>query len=197
MRGAPPLAMAVAGLVLACCSLRQSDEGALRREFAIPWSARAITYRAAPSEPGWFGREGLRITMVFALSRADFDRYARTAERSGLWQPLPIPEAVLRHLAGTRTAMDARARQARESGQPLPAAGSVDNPSDEQMAARFRRSLPSPPRTGIDQIRTTGNDILWATKTSRPTLNHDVNDFMLALLDPGSQTIAIRVSSYS
>jgi hypothetical protein len=195
MRPVPVLTAALAGVALTSCTLRQSDEGALRREFAIPGAARAVTYRASPSESGWFGREGLRITMVFALSRADFDRYARTAERSGLWQPLPIPEAVLRHLARTRTATEARARQARESGQPLPPAGSVYNPSEEQLVARFRQSLPSPPPTGLYQIRTAGNDILRAPKTIRPTLNQDVNDFMLALLDPGTRTIAIRVSS--
>ena len=186
---------ALAGVLLTGCSLGLSDEGALRREFAIPGAARAITYQASPAESGWFGREGLRITMVFALSRADFDRYARNAERSCLWQPLPIPEAVLRHLAGTRTAVEARARQARESGQPLPAAGSVYNPSEEQILAGLIQSLPAQPPKGLYQIRTAGNDILRAPKTIRPTLNQDVNDFMLALLDPGTQTIAIRVST--
>lgn len=189
------LAAALAGVVLTGCMQRQSDEGALRREFAIPWAARAITYQASPPESGWFGREGLRITIVFALSRADFDRYARTAKSSGLWQPLPIPDNVLRHLAGTRTAMEARARQAQESGQPLPAVGSVYNPSEGQMVARFRQSLPSQPRTGLYQIRTAGTDILRAPKTTRPTLNQDVNDFMLALLDPETRRIAIRVST--
>ncbi len=157
MRGASRVSMVMACVLLTGCSLRQSDERALRREFAIPGAARAITYQASPSESGWFGREGLRITMVFALSRADFDRYARTAESSGLWQPLPIPK-------------ETRARLA------LP-------------------SLPSLPQTGLYQIRTAGTDILRAPKRIRPTLKEDVNDFMLALIDPGTRTIAIRVST--
>ena len=44
--------------------------------------------------------------------------------------------------------------------------------------------MPPHPRTGWYQIRTAGNDIMHAAKTVRPTLAENVNDFMLAMLDP-------------
>jgi hypothetical protein len=181
--------------VLAGCTPRQADELTLRREFDIPRAATVITYEATPSESAWFGREGLKITMVFQLSSADFDVLVRAAKDSGNWQPLPIPESVLKHLACIRTSREARVRSARESGQALPPEGSVYNPTEQQILERFRQSMPSHPRTGFYQIRTAGTDIMHAPKTVRSTLDTDVNDFMLAMLDPEHHTIVVRVST--
>jgi len=189
------LAAATCMAVLAGCATRQSDEWILRREFNIPEAATVITYAATPSESGWFGREGLKITMIFQLSDADFDAMARAATGSGTWQPLPIPSGVLKHLAGTRRAREARIRLARELGRAQPPEVSVYNPTDGQILERFRKSMPPHPRTGWYQIRTAGNDIMHAAKAIRLTLDEDVNDFMLAMLDPEQHTVIIRVST--
>jgi len=173
--------------------LFRKPEDALRREFNIPWAARAVSYEATPAEPGWFGREGLRITMVFQLSAADFNELARAAATSGTWQPLPIPDRVLHHLAGSRTSREARARAAQESGRALPPEGTIGNPTEQQILDRFKQSMPSPPPRGLYQIRTAGSDIMHAPKTVGQTLNVEVNDFMLAMLDPEHHKVVIRV----
>ena len=182
-------------VVLAGCTARQSDESAIRRQFVIPQAARTLVYAATPAESGWFGREGLKITMIFRLSASDFNAWSGVALSSGRWQPLPIPETVLKHLAGVRSAREARLRLAQETGKPLPPEGSVYNPSDAQLMKQFSASIPALPRSGWYQIRTAGTDIMRAPKTIRATLNHDVNDFMLAVLDPKEHTVMVRVST--
>jgi hypothetical protein len=181
--------------VLAGCTTREANELTLRREFNIPRAATAVTYEATPSEPGWFGREGLKITMVFQLSGTDFNVLSRAAADSGKWQPLPISDSVLKHLAGIRTSRKARAISARESGRALPPEGSIYNPTEQQILERYKQSMPLQPRKGLYQIRTSGNDIMHAPKAVRPTLDADVNDFMLAMLDTDHHKIVIRVST--
>ncbi|MEB3319510.1 MAG: hypothetical protein VKI63_01045 [Cyanobium sp.] len=192
---APALLLALGCATLAGCSTRQSDELALRREFAVPWGASVVRYVASPAEPGWFGREGLRITLVFRLNPADAEAFSREAERSGRWRPLPIPTAELRHLAAIDTALAHQNRLTREPGNRQTPPRSIDNPTGEQLLQRFRASLPPLPRVGSYQIRTAGNDIVHAPKTVRSPLSRDVNDFMLAVLDQAAGTLAIRVSS--
>lgn len=182
-------------VLLTGCTTRQMDESVIRRQFVIPQTARTLVYEASPAEPGWFGREGLKITMIFSLSAADFNAWKRVALASGQWQPLPIPEAVLSHLAGIRSAREARIRLAMQAGRPLPPEGSVYNPSDEQRLQQFRESMPALPRNGWYQIRTAGTDIMRAPKAIRTKLNEDVNDFMLAALDPKNHTVMVRVST--
>jgi len=177
---APALLLAVGCATLAGCSTRQYDELALRREFAVPWGASVVRYAASPEEPGWFGREGLKITMVFRLSPADAATFRSSALRSGRWRPLPIPVAELRHLAGIRTAMASRPDAAQHTGT---------------LLERFQASLPPLPRAGLYQIRTAGDNIMGAPKRIISPLRNDVNDFMLAVLDPAERTLTIRVSS--
>jgi hypothetical protein len=191
----PALLLAVGCATLAGCSTRRSDELALRREFAVPWDATVVRYVASPEEPGWFGREGLKITMVFRLSPAAAETFRRSALRSGRWRPLPIPPAELRHLAGIRTALASRTRLAQVTGTPLEPAGSLHNPSGGQMLESFQATLPPLPRAGWYQIRTAGDNIMGAPKRIISPLRHDVNDFMLAVLDPAQRTLTIRVSS--
>jgi len=180
---------------LAGCSTRRSDELALRREFSVPWGASVVRYAASPEEPGWFGREGLKITMVFRLSPAAAETFSRSALRSGRWRPLPIPPAELRHLAGIRTAIASRTRRAQVTGTPLEPAGSIHNPSAGQMLESFQATLPPLPQAGWYQIRTAGDNIMGAPKRIISPLRNDVNDFMLAVLDPAQRTLTIRVSS--
>jgi hypothetical protein len=191
----PALLLAAGCATLAGCSTRRSDELSLRREFAVPWGASVVRYAASPEEPGWFGREGLKITMVFRLSPAAAESFSRSALRSGQWRPLPIPAAELRHLAGIRTAIESRTRAAQLTGTPLEPSGSIHNPSAGQMLQRFQAMLPPMPRAGLFQIRTAGNNIMGAPKRIMSPLQNDVNDFMLAVLDPAEGTLTIRVSS--
>ena len=177
---APALLLALGCATLAGCSTRQSDELALRREFAVPWGASVVRYAASPAEPGWFGREGLKITMVFRLSPADAATFRSSALRSGRWRPLPIPVAELRHLAGIRTAITSRPDAAQHTGT---------------LLERFQASLPPLPRAGLYQIRTAGDNIMGAPNRIISPLRNDVNDFMLAVLDPAERTLTIRVSS--
>lgn len=165
---------------LAACVARETDEQVIRREYDIPAAARVLVAQISPAEAGWFGREGLKITMVFALSEGDFDTLRRRLKATSQWQPLPIPETTLAHLAGIR-----RAR----------AAGGVGNSTDQQLLAQFRQTMPPHPPSGWYQIRTAGTNILHAPKTVRDTLNTDVNDFMLAVLDPQQHTVMVRVST--
>jgi len=191
----PVLLLAVGCATLAGCSAPQSDELALRREFAVPWGASVVRYAASPEEPGWFGREGLKITMVFRLSPADAETFSRGALRSGRWRPLPIPAAELRHLAGIRTAIASRTHAAQLTGTSLEPAGSIHNPNARQMLQSFLATLPPLPRAGLYQIRTAGDNIMGAPKRIISPLRDDVNDFMLAVLDPAERTLTIRVSS--
>ncbi len=165
---------------LAGCMARETDEQVIRRQYGIPAEARVLVAQVSPAEAGWFGREGLRITMVFGLSENDFDALTRRLKSTSEWQPLPIPETTLAHLAGIR-----RAR----------AAEGVSNRTDQQLLAQFRQLIPPHPPIGWYQIRTAGTDILHAPKTVRDTLNTDVNDFMLAVLDPEQHTVMVRVST--
>ncbi len=162
------------------CVARETDEKVIRREYDIPAAARVLVAQISPAEAGWFGREGLRITMVFGLSEGDFEALTHRLKATSQWQPLPIPETTLAHLAGIR-----RAR----------AAGGVGNSTDQQLLAQFRQTMPPHPPSGWYQIRTAGTDILHAPKTVRDTLNTDVNDFMLAVLDPQQHTVMVRVST--
>ena len=54
---------------------------------------------------------------------------------------------------------------------------------------------PPPPRAGWYQIRTAGDSIIGAPKRIISPLRNDVNDFMLAVLDPAERTLTVRVSS--
>lgn len=152
----------------------------IRRQYGIPAAARVLVGQSSPAEACWFEREGLRITLVFGLNEGDFGALTRRLKATSQWQPLPIPETTLAHLAGIH-----RAR----------AAGSVGNRTDQQLLAQFRQSMPPYPPIGWYQIRTAGTDILHAPKTVRDTLNTDVNDFMLAVLDPEQHTVMVRVST--
>jgi hypothetical protein len=80
-------------------------------------------------------------------------------------------------------------------GKPLPPEGSVYNPSDGQLMKQFSASIPALPRSGWYQIRTAGTNIMRAPKTIHATLDHDVNDFMLAVLDPKEHTVMVRLST--
>jgi hypothetical protein len=191
----PVIGLCLGFALLTGCSSRATDEWALRREFSLPITATVIRYAASPSAPAWFGREGLKITMVFQLGPADFDALLRKSVRSGQWRPLPIPETTISHLANIQTVQAAKARSWRAQASPIPKEGSIYNPTDQQMLEQFQQSLPALPRRGWYQIKTAGNDILYGPKITRTQLNVDVDDFILAILDPVNKKVVFRVSS--
>jgi len=181
-------------LLLAAC-LRQSDESILRREFEVPATATLIQLEAFPKESGWFGREGLKIDAVFQLSDRDFDDYLGTARASEQWRELPIPKDFLMHLGAIASARRARLRGYELTGEQPPPEGSVYNPTEEQLFARFVQTLPLQAGPGWDQCRSAGDDILYHPKVIHLTLDHDLNDFMLAVLDVEKKQLAIKVST--
>jgi hypothetical protein len=63
------------------------------------------------------------------------------------------------------------------------------------MLESFQATLPPLPGVGWYQIRTAGDNIMGAPKRIISPLRNDVNDFMLAVLDPAERTLTIRVSS--
>ena len=52
------------------CDQRCQDETTLRRQFAVPQAAQMIGYASDPAQGGWFGREGLKLRVVFQLNQA-------------------------------------------------------------------------------------------------------------------------------
>lgn len=189
------LLLALCALLVVGCGLGASDESILRAEFAIPRAARVLRYEAQPKEAGWFGREGLKITIVFQLSEGDYRAYLARAQAAGTWSALPIPEAVLRRMGAIDTAKAGINRTYEEQGRPLPAEGSVYNPTRQQLLERFIEWLAPQPRAGLFQVRAAGTNILHARKRVLRDPQHDLNDFMLAMLDHEERRIIIKVSS--
>jgi len=68
--------------------LRQQDEKNIRRQLHIPASVTIVSLDSNPKTPGFFGREGLRISAVFQFNRRQFDRYVRTLDDEKIWKPV-------------------------------------------------------------------------------------------------------------
>ena len=51
-------------VVLTGCTTRETDERVIRSQFGIPPTARVLVYEATPAESGWFGREGLKLSLI-------------------------------------------------------------------------------------------------------------------------------------
>ncbi len=188
-----PLVAVVVSLV--GCDHRLTDEVVLRREFDIPTEAAAIHFEARPKESGWFGREGLRINATFQLTAADFNHYLADAKRTSGWKPLPIPLSFLRRMAAIETSKAAQYWHHQSGASPPPPEGSIYNPSEQQLLTAFIKSLPPQPTSGLFQIRTAGDDIMHTVKRVYHLPDHDLNDFMLALLNANKKQIVIRVKT--
>lgn len=178
------------------CDPRRSDENLIRAEFDLPPAAEAIEYTSSPPPGGWFGREGLKITLIYQLSLADYAGYAQRARDSGQWQPLPIPENVLRRMAAIDSAKRQRQASADLTGKPTAPEGSVYNPSEQQMLAQFSASLPQAPARGLFQVRTAGDNVMHAPKRIVTTPDTDLIDFMLIMLDDDRQRVLVKVSTH-
>ena len=178
------------------CDPRGSDESLIRAEFDLPPAAQAIEYTSSPPPGGWFGREGLKITLIYQLSPADYAGYAQRARDSGQWRPLPIPENVLRRMAAIDSAKRQRQASADLTGKPPAPEGSVYNPSEQQMLAQFSASLPQAPARGLYQVRTAGDNVMHAPKRIVTAPDTDLIDFMLIMLDDDRQRVLVKVSTH-
>ena len=179
------------------CDPRDSDESLIRAEFELPPAAEAIEYISSPPPGGWFGREGLKITLIYQLSPADYAGYAQRARDSGQWRPLPIPEIVLRRMAAIdRAKRQRQASAALTTGKPPATEGSVYNPSEQQMLSQFSASLPQAPARGLFQVRTAGDNVMHAPKRIVTAPDADLIDFMLIMLDDDRQRVLVKVSTH-
>jgi hypothetical protein len=183
-------------VLLGGCDPDSRDQSLIRAEFDLPPAAEVIEYASSPPPGGWFGREGLKITLILQLSPTDYAGYAQRARASGQWRPLPIPESFLRRMAAIDSAKRQRQASTDLTGQPLPKAGTVYNPDEQQMLARFTDSLPAPPARGLFQVRTAGDDVLRTPKRIVTTPDTDLSDFMLIMLDDDRQRVLIKVSTF-
>lgn len=177
------------------CSTSHSDESRLRDEFEIPASARVVSYEAHPKEAGWFGREGLKISIIFQLSDIEFNEYVVRATDSAKWKRLPIPEDFLHRMAAVETVKKSRIQSYQMRGEARPQEGSVYNLTEKQILESFIKSLPPQPANGLFQVRTAGTDIMRAPKIVYKIPDRDLNDFMLVMLDNHRKQIIIKVST--
>jgi hypothetical protein len=177
------------------CNLRKSDESKIRDEFDIPHSAQVLSYLAKPEKPGWFGREGLKITMVFQLNDNDFKTYFMAVSQSSDWSKLPIPGPLLKRMGAIKSRKRSRVESYKARGETEPPEGSIYNPTEQQMFEQFMASLPPQPQNGLFQVRTAGDDIMNAKTRIYRRIDRDINDFMLAMLDYDRKQIVIRVST--
>lgn len=175
---------------------RSTDESILRREFGIPGEAEIVFSSISPKPPnGWFGREGLKIRMTFQLTQADFAAYRENAAASGEWRELPIPKDFLMHLGGIESTKQGLIRSYEFRNEPVPEEGSVYNRTVEQLYEQFVKTLPLDIENGLFQCRSAGNNIMYYRKRIYTTLDRDLNDFMLAILDFDKEQLVIRVST--
>ncbi|MEO0185976.1 MAG: hypothetical protein ABIL20_09285, partial [candidate division WOR-3 bacterium] len=81
----------------------------------------------------------------------------------------------------------------KNSGKELPEEGSVYNPTIEQVYEDALKSLDLPDTKGFYQCRTAGDDIMHKPKEIKMTLEKDLIDFMMAILDIEKRQLIIRV----
>jgi hypothetical protein len=181
--------------VLVACSYLKSDEQVLRDEFRIPPEVVLDSMSVSPEEAGWFGREGLTIDAMFRFSPEQFQEYRRRAERDDRWKRMPPSREFLMRMLGIRSHTEALARSYAAQGESLPPAGSIYNPTEEQLYDRQASCLPLDVEYGLYQCKTAGNDIMHSFKVPCSSVKGDLNDYMLAVLDFDGKVLRIRVQT--
>ena len=182
-------------LTLYACSV-PTDESLLRKEFNIPETAVLLSYKASPETSGWFGREGLKIDIVFQFNETDFANYITEAEKSGSWRALPISQSFLMKIGSIARHKQGLIKSYELTGKKLPKEGSIYNPTEQKLYENFIKTLPLDVKYGFYQCRTAGDNILFNTKTIvQEDLTTDLNDFMLAILNTDNKTLSIKVST--
>jgi hypothetical protein len=83
------LLFSIIGCTRNTLSLAAQDEQRLREYWKIPDRVSLISLTSKPQASGTFGREGLRIYVVFKLSPEQLQQYRKTFRETD-WLPLPI-----------------------------------------------------------------------------------------------------------
>jgi hypothetical protein len=68
--------------------LRQLDEKNVKRQLHIPAAVRMLSLVSNPKTPGFFGREGLRISAVFQFDSRQFEDYIGRLKDKKTWKPV-------------------------------------------------------------------------------------------------------------
>ncbi len=173
--------------------VKESDEAILRREFGVPPTAKTIHYSTNPEKPGFFGREGLKVDIAFQFDERDFENYLVSAKKSGKWMTLPIPKDFLLKMFGIESTKKGIIKSYQIRGEKLPEEGSIYNPTIEQLFEESLKELNLPETRGWYQCRTAGDDIMHKPKEIKLTLENDLIDFMLGILDTEKRQLIVRV----
>ncbi|MFC1760581.1 hypothetical protein ACFL6U_00700 [Planctomycetota bacterium] len=172
------LTLVVVLCLLGCGVQKKSDEQVLRKEFCVPESAELLTLKAFPEKSDHFGREGLKIDAVFKFKLDDFNTYRMQAEKSGSWQQPPVPKNFLMKMGGLKFK--------RQYFKEL---------TEEQLYERFITKLPLDVKNGLYQCRSAGDNIMHKRKKIHTSLDHELIDYMFAILDFDEQALRIKVSA--
>ncbi len=79
-------------LVLAGCYnlvFKQQDMENVRRQFHLPKAVTFLSFDSNPKTPGFFGREGLRITATLGFPKEVFEEYVAHLNDNEVWKPVP------------------------------------------------------------------------------------------------------------
>ena len=167
-----------------------SDEQILRQEFDLPTRTKLVMIESYPKS---LVREGLKIDATFEFSSSDFDTYRNNVERDSRWQPLPLSRDFLVKITGVRQAIEYRQRRAERQGEPLPEAGSIYNPTEDQLLEQWKENLPLDVKHGFYHCLTAGDNIMLEKKVPCSEKPGDLNDFMLGILDLDNKTLRVKV----
>jgi len=172
---------------------RRSDEQILRDEFDIPVATELLEITSSPPNPGWFGREGLRITAVFQFAQAEFQDYVKAAEEEGTWAPLPPSREFITRITGVKSHLEALCRSEEILAEELPGRSARVLPTEEELLENWMEQLPFDTESGMYECKTAGDNLLNAVKVPCRDRAGDLNDFMLAVLDEEALTLRVFV----
>jgi hypothetical protein len=68
---------------------KPGDMKNVRQQFHLPKSVTFLSFDSTPKTPGFFGREGLRITATVEFTQEEFETYVAHLNDSEVWQPVP------------------------------------------------------------------------------------------------------------
>jgi hypothetical protein len=170
-----------------------SDERILRDEFDVPVATELVEITSSPPNPGWFGREGLRITAVFQFAPAEFQDYIKSAEEDGTWAPLPPSPEFITRITGVRSHLEALRRSEEILAEEPPGTSTRVLPTEEELLGNWMDQLPLDSESGMYQCKTAGDNLLNAVKVPCRDRAGDLNDFMLAVLDEEALTLRVFV----
>jgi hypothetical protein len=185
------LTLALLSLLIGC---QESDEQVLRREFGLTSQVKLLSIKSYPEKPGFFGREGLDITASFEFEPVEFEKYLKSIQKEGMWQPMPPDREFIVKLTGIRWHAKSVQKRAEITGNPAPPLGSERNPTEDQLYERWLKILPLEAKNGFYQCKTAGDNLLYSRKKAPCSeKSGDLNDFMFAVLDADRKVLRVKV----